>query len=109
MPKAAKKVQNRRTQFIYDLLKARFPRLPADVKRVVYQYNPVAIRMRVVDRMFAGKTYLEREALMDEFLQQLPEDIERRITLMLLLTPKEAKDPNELMNLEFDDPTGERL
>lgn len=109
MPKAAKKKQDRQTGLIYKRLKARFPSLPEDVSRVVYRYNPAAIRVRVIDPAFVGKSYGEREALLGSPILSLPEEVERDITLLLLLTPDEAARGTDLMNLEFDDPTGERL
>ncbi len=109
MPVINGKKQDRTTRLIYQAMKARFPALTDDVSQVVYRYNPAAIRVRVIDACFAGSTFAQREQMLTDVLESLPEDVQRSITLLLLLTPKEAMDPTDLMNLEFDDPTGSRL
>ncbi len=106
---AAKKEQDRTTQLIYRRLKKRFPNLPEEISKVVYRYHLKAYRIRLIDPIFAGMSESEREVVVDDILDSLPEKAQRWITLLLLLTPEEANDSSELMNLEFDDPTGERL
>jgi hypothetical protein len=109
MAQKIKKKQDSETRRIFKALKKQFAGLPDDIDQVVYRYNPGAIRVRVIDDAFRGKSYSERELLIDPVLDSLPEDIRRDITLLLLLTPQEAKSSNDLMNLEFDDPVGSRL
>lgn len=102
------KIQDKATRQIYSLVKKRFPDVPEALDKVVYRYNPASIRLRIIDPAFEGKSYGEREAFVEGLLEQLPPNVRRDITLLLLLTPKEAQNP-DLMNLEFDDPTGTRL
>jgi hypothetical protein len=72
-----------------------------------YRQNPVSVRIRVLNPEFAGKSRAEREEEVWNHLNKLPEDAVADISLLLLLTPQEAKD--SLVNLEFDDPTPSRL
>lgn len=74
------------------------PRSTVAVKR----QNPVAIRIRVVDPDFAGTNRLDREPEVWKILKNLPDDVFQNITMLLLLTPDEAR--TSLANLEFDDP-----
>jgi len=109
MQVANEKKQDKATRLIYQALRKRFPNLPNDMSQVVYRYNPAAIRVRVIDGSFAGKTFGQREHSIADVLESLPEDVQRSITVLLLMTTKEAKDPSDLMNQEFDDPSGSRL
>jgi hypothetical protein len=56
-------------------------------------------------RLSHGKTE-EREPPVWNILKTLPEDIFSNITMLLLLTPKEAE--SSLANLEFNDPLPSR-
>ena len=109
MPRAAKKVQDEATKQIYRALKAVFPGLARNTGAVVYRYNPVSIRVRVIDPQFKGMSMAQREALIDRALAQLPRTVIDDITLLLALTPEEADDTGQLLSHEFDDPTGSRL
>lgn len=60
--------------------------------------------MRVVDASFAHKSFLEREAMIEDILDNLPKDVQRSISVLMLMTPKEAKDKSDVMNYEFDHP-----
>lgn len=109
MPQQTAKKQDRSTRLIYARLKDRFPDLPTEMDKVVYRYNPASIRVRVVDPTFAGMTYTQREESIADILTALPSAVRTDITLLLLLTPNEAQDPSDLMNLEFDDPSSTYL
>lgn len=85
------------TRRIEDLLRPEFP----DVR--AYRYNSASIRVRVIDKRFARMSKPDREKLVDPLLEKLPEDTQSDITILLLLTPEEAK--SSLMNLEFEDPS----
>ena len=111
MPRAlpAEKVQDDATGRIYAALKAAFPELPDDPCRVVYKYNPVAIRVRVISPKFRGKSMAERDAMVGEALAAVPSQVTKDITMLFPLTPGEAKRPPWLVYREFDNPTGEYL
>lgn len=111
MPRAAKKarkIQDEATGRIYAALTTAFPGLPDDPGQVVYRYNPVAIRVRVISPRFSGKSMAEREELVNEALDCVPGEITEDITMQIMLTPREAKRPDTVCR-EFDNPTGEYL
>ena len=109
MPRVAKKIQDDGTRQIYAALKAAFPRLDSVRGRVVYRYNPVAIRVRVIDPSFAGLGSAKREWMVMQALRDVPREVLDDITMLIMATPDETEDPHQLLNLEFDDPTGSRL
>ena len=69
--------------------------------------NSVSIRIRVIDPDFVGKDRIDREPEIWRHLEKLPEEVFSTITMVLLLTPKEAK--TSLASREFDDPIPSRL
>lgn len=75
-----------------------------DVKR----YNPVAIRIRIIDPDFKGRDRADREPEIWTLLQsRLSDDQLADVTMLLLLTPDEAR--TSLANVEFDAPIPSRL
>ena len=68
----------------------------------VYRYNPGAIRIRIVDEGFDGKSIKDREAEVWPILEKLPEPLQMEVSVCLLITPHEQA--TSLMNLEFEDP-----
>jgi len=107
--KAAKKGQDESTQQVYDALKASFPLIPSEPQQVVYRYNPVSIRVRVIDDSFEGQSVSTRLSRVRRSIRSLPQMIQDDITMTLVLTSEEAEDPTALLSFEFDDPTGSRL
>ena len=103
------KKQDDRTAAIYGALASQFPMLDRRPKEVVYIYNPVAIRVRVVDESFEGQSYFQRHRRVMKALSPLPEEIVGDITMVLALTPTELDKQHNLVNLEFDDPSRSRL
>jgi hypothetical protein len=102
-----KKKQDKATRAIYKALKAAFPELPEDIGRVVYRYNPVAIRLLVVDRRFDGLSTAERYKLVSDALESLPESVMADISMTVMRTPREMADAaknGDLIYLEFEDP-----
>lgn len=108
MQQAVKKTQDATTTRIFAALKQAFPKLPDDPDQVVYRYNPVAIRVRIVSPKFRGKTDAEREEIVKRAFKSLPDAVTEDITMLFMLTPDEARKPT-LLDREFDDPTGEYL
>lgn len=105
----AEKVQDQTTAQIFAALKKEFPDLPDDPSQVVYRYNPVSVRVRVISSRFVGKTSAERGAMVAAAYEPLPPDATDDITMELTLTPREAKQSYQRLSQEFDDPTGEYL
>lgn len=73
----------------------------------VYRYSDVSIRVRVVDRDFSSRSRAEREDDLWAIIEKLPEEVVSEISLLLLLTPDEAK--KSFANMEFDNPVPSRL
>lgn len=69
----------------------------------VYRLHPYcSIRVRVVDRAFSGKSMEERDAMTSTLLDDLPDEIDRDISLVLLLSPDELR--TDFINHDFDHP-----
>jgi len=98
------KRQDRTTFRIHQALKAAFPDLPDEPEKVVYRYNPVSIRVRVVTSKFVGKTEAERDAMVGAAFEPLPPDETEDISFQLMLTPRESKQSARIMYREFDEP-----
>lgn len=69
--------------------------------------NSVSIRVRIIDSDFEGIDRADREPPVWKILKNLPEEVFSNITMLLLITPKEAE--GSLANLEFNDPLPSRL
>jgi hypothetical protein len=67
-----------------------------------YRQNSVSVRIRIIDPTFKGKSRAEREEKVWAILERLPKDVVAEISMLLLLTPEEAK--NSYGSQEFDDP-----
>lgn len=78
-------------------------RLHPDAEVEVRRYNAHSIRVRILARSFGPLSRTERDSRAWRFLDTLPEDTVQLITMLLLLTPEEAK--HSLVNAEFEDPS----
>ena len=85
------------TKKIERLLRKTFPNTEA------YRYNSASIRVRVIDKKFAGKSMLEREDRVLPLIRTLPEETQADIVILLMLAPDDAN--LSLMNLEFENPS----
>jgi hypothetical protein len=72
-----------------------------------YRQNSVSVRIRILNSEFAGRSRGEREEEVWAVLNKLPEEAAAEISLLLLLTPEEAKKSSA--SFEFDDPIPLRL
>src|SRR5258708_30289295 len=72
-----------------------------------YRQNSVSVRIRIVNPEFAGRTRAQREEEVWAILNKLPDETVAEISLLLLLTPDEAK--NSFASFEFDDPIPSKL
>ena len=91
---------------IYDGLEsyaAVHPRAGIDINR----QNSVAVRLRIIDPDFRGKDLVDRDSEIWDILGTLPEIVQSQITLLLLLTPQEAK--KSFANVEFEHPLESQL
>jgi stress-induced morphogen len=76
--------------------KSRHPKAKIDVEREL----SVCIRVRIIDPDFKDLDLVDRDSLIWRMLKGLPDDVATQITMLLLLTPKEAKA--SFANMEFD-------
>jgi hypothetical protein len=72
-----------------------------------YRQNSVSLRIRVISPEFREMSRAQREEELWNYLDRLPEEIAAEISLLLLLTPREAKD--SFANREFDNPIPSKL
>lgn len=79
-----------------------------------YRYNSASIRVRVVDSRFEKLSISKRHTMLNKHLSRLPEETERDIVSLLLLSPSELADPEKndgvgQENAEFERPSPSRL
>ncbi len=76
-----------------------------------YRFNSAAIRVRVIDDRFEGKSIAEREAMVWPLLKKLPKKTRDDVLLLLTLAPSEQRSFNSqtLMNLEFEESLDSQL
>jgi hypothetical protein len=65
-----------------------------------YRQNAASVWVRILDPDFKELDRVAREEMVWKILDQLPESIQTQISLLLLLTPKEAE--SSFANFEFD-------
>jgi len=75
-----------------------------------YRYNSASIRVRVIDSRFEGMPREKRDGLVEPYLAQLPEEIQRDIVTLFTFAPSELRETSTtyrefLLNTEFDDPS----
>lgn len=68
----------------------------------VYRQNSVSLRARIIDPDFAGIDRGQRHETIWRLIETLPEETQSQLSVLLLLTPEEAK--RSFANLDFDDP-----
>ncbi len=75
-----------------------------------YRYNPASIRVRVIDERFEGMSTENRDAMVEPYLEQLPEHTQADIISLFTFAPSELQQTPKLsrgflMNREFEDPS----
>ena len=79
-----------------------------------YRYNSASIRVRVIDSRFEGLSNEKRDAMVEPYLDQLPEHTQADIMTLFTFAPSEIqgganKFRQFLMNREFEDPSPSML
>jgi type II secretory pathway component PulJ len=79
----------------------------------VYRYNSASIRVRVVDPRFEGIPRDQRDAMVEQYLDQLPPETQRDVVTLLTSAPSElertpATFKEYMLNTEFDAPQPHR-
>jgi stress-induced morphogen len=87
---------------IGDHLEQRYQSAHPKASITVKRSNAVCIRVRILDPDFAAIPSLKRHHVVWDILDELPDDTANQISLMVLLTPQEAK--SSFANLEFENP-----
>ena len=86
---------------IVDALKKYDAKHP-DARIEAYRHSPYSVRVRIISAAFARKSRAEREEGIWKILAKLPDEVVAEISLLLLLTPHEAK--KSAANYEFAHP-----
>jgi hypothetical protein len=79
-----------------------------------YRYNSASIRVRVIDTRFEGLPTEKRDAMVEPYLEQLPERTQADIMNLFTFAPSELQQSprtirSYLMNAEFDIPSPSML
>jgi hypothetical protein len=75
-----------------------------------YRYNVASIRIRVIDPRFEGLSAEKRDAMVEPYLEKLPEETQADIIDLFTFAPSELLQSPRIrrefmMNVEFDDPS----
>ena len=68
----------------------------------VYRQNSVSLRARIIDPDFTGIDRGQRHEAIWRLIEGLPEETQSQLSILLLLTPEEAK--RSFANVDFDHP-----
>ncbi len=68
-----------------------------------YRRNSGSVRIRITDPDFKGKGVIEREDMVWNLLDRLPDEVRGDITMLILETPDEVA--KSLSSREFENPT----
>jgi len=79
-----------------------------------YRYNSASIRVRVIDKRFEGMPTEKRDAMVEPYLEKLPERTQADIMNLFTFAPSELQQTPKtlrefLMNTEFEDPSPSML
>ncbi len=79
-----------------------------------YRYNSASIRVRVIDSRFEGMSRENRDAMVERYLDSLPDTTQRDIVTLFTFAPAELDRGSMhfrqwLLNTEFVDPTPSQL
>jgi hypothetical protein len=75
-----------------------------------YRYNSASIRLRVIDPRFEGLPIEKRDAMVEPYLDSLPERTQSDIMTLFTFAPSELKESpkavrERLLNMEFESPS----
>jgi stress-induced morphogen len=79
-----------------------------------YRYNSASIRVRVIDPRFEGQSREQRDARVEQYLDQLPPETQRDIVTLFTFAPSELEPTSKtlrerMLNTEFEDYSSSRL
>jgi hypothetical protein len=96
------------TRMVEDLLRQHFKQVDS------YRYNSASIRLRVIDPTFEGLPREKRDAMVEQYLDNLPPETQRDIVTLFTFAPSDLeRTPTTfreyMLNTEFDDPSPSML
>ena len=96
------------TRMVEDLLRQHFKQADS------YRYNSASIRVRVIDPRFEGLSREKRDAMVEQYLDQLPQETQRDIVNLFTFAPSELEQTPKtfreyMLNAEFDEPSPSML
>lgn len=96
------------TRRVEDLLRQHFKQADS------YRYNAASIRVRVIDPRFEGMSREKRDAMVEQYLDQLPSETQRDIVTLFAFAPSDLERTPKtfreyMLNTEFDDPSPSML
>lgn len=101
--KSRKKLRTQETREVERWLKDNFKGWSAKYPPTAYRYNSASIRVRLVSSRFKGKSFGEREEMVQPLIRELPEETQAEIMMLALLPPEELdRSP---LNYEFEHPS----
>jgi hypothetical protein len=79
-----------------------------------YRYNSASIRVRVIDQRFEGMPTEKRDAMVESYLERLPERTQADIMNLFTFAPSELQQTPKTLreffkNTEFEDPSPSML
>jgi len=79
-----------------------------------YRYNSASVRVRVIDTRFEGLDREKRDAMVEHYLKDLPQETQRDIVTLFTFAPSELNQApatlrEYMLNTEFDDPSPSML
>jgi len=91
------------TKKVEDLLRQHFKQADS------YRQNSASIRVRVIDPQFEGMPREKRDAMVEQYLDQLPPETQRDIVTLFTFAPSEVERTATtfrefMLNAEFDNP-----
>jgi stress-induced morphogen len=96
------------TRMVEDILRRHFEQAHS------YRYNSASIRVRVIDSRFEGIPREQRDAMVEQYLDTLPQETQRDIVTLFTFAPSELSQTPAtfrefLLNSEFDHPSPSML
>jgi stress-induced morphogen len=96
------------TREVEDLLRQHFKQVDA------YRYNSASIRVRVIDPLFEGMSREKRDAMVEQYLDELPPETQRDIVTLITFAPADLERTpttfrEHMLNTEFDSPSPSML
>jgi hypothetical protein len=73
-----------------------------DARIDLYRNDACSIRVRIIDPRFRRMSRTDRHDLVWKYLDSLPDEAVADISMLVLITPSEAKTSGS--NIEFEDP-----